>query len=106
MDGLPYVTQGSLELSELEQFREALGLTEILQISLKGAPLARAEAGPPDLEQALAALAEGKIRAIQVRYLFEGDQWIDTLLREAEAVRVIRMKAEDRTRPTTEADGF
>ena len=45
-----------------------------------------------DLRQAVAALQDGRLRGVQVRYEWQGRQWLDTLLRSQEGLRLVRLE--------------
>ena len=89
---MPELTQGVLDEATLEALLDDLtGLTEILEVQIKGGEFSRARRVDEDLRQAVAALRGGQLRGVQVRYLWEGQQWLDTLLRNLEGVRLVRM---------------
>jgi len=90
-------------LSELEDvILDASGLADLfadleahatgVDIRWKGDPTGRAESASPSLAESEAALLAGAGSGVQIRYLYEGTGWWDTLLRVPEGVRVVRMK--------------
>lgn len=68
-------------------------LATILDIRIKGAALAHARDGTPDLETARRVLHAGDALGVQIRYLHQGTEWIDTLLRGPHGTRLVRMRA-------------
>jgi hypothetical protein len=92
---LPDVYQAELDADTYEDlFADWARLEGPLQLSLK-----RSEHGYVDAEQqpslrtAKQQLESGLARALQARYAYEGDVWIDTLLRHAHGFRLIRTRA-------------
>ena len=89
---MPELTQGVLDEPTLQALLDDLtGLTEILEVLTKGGEFTRAQRVDEDLRQAVAALTAGRVRGVQVRYLWEGQQWLDTLLQGPEGVRLVRV---------------
>ena len=89
---LPELQEGLLWSSEVQAFFSDLAArAEVIGIVTKGGEMIRAEAGPITLEQAQASLASRTVHGVQVRYLFEGREWCDTLLWVGEQVRLIRL---------------
>lgn len=99
----PLGDQEEIKLAELHQghldpmgveslFRDLGECTEILGVSIKGGALRRAQ-GTPSLEQARNGLLGGRIRGVQIRYVFEGQEWWDTLIAQPPGARLVRMKA-------------
>lgn len=90
---LAELTQGRLDEPTLTALLDDLSeLTEILEVLTKGGECARAERSQPDLREAVAALQAGQLRGVQVRYLWDGQQWLDTLLRGPDGVRLVRVQ--------------
>lgn len=94
---LPQLTQGDLDDQALRDLVDDLtSLTEILEIKVKGSSIKKAEDTTLHLRQAVAALHQGKVHGVQVRYLWQESEWFDTLMRVPTGIRVIRMKIEPR----------
>lgn len=74
---------------------DLLGVATLLGVSTKGGACTTANEpdGPPaeQLQLAVRALRIGAIRGLQVRYLLEGRQWWDTLIRIETGVRLVRI---------------
>jgi len=66
---------------------------QVLSVLLKGGAEVLAEGGDVALSEALSMLKEGRVRAVQVRYVHRGKAWTDTLLRTASGYRVVRIAA-------------
>lgn len=74
-------------------FTDIGALAEVLEVAVKGRPLAHAQEGVVDLATARAALLSGAVMGVQVRYRHRGVEWWDTLIRVAEGVKLVRMEA-------------
>lgn len=92
---LPDVYQGHLDEAALGAYAADLAaLAGPIQVSVKSAERAYVdEALQPSVEEALAALAAGRVRAVQLRYRHETVSWTDTLFRAAGGYRLVRMQA-------------
>lgn len=66
---------------------------QVLSVLLKGGAEVLAEGGDVALSEALSMLKQGRVRAVQVRYVHRGKAWTDTLLRTANGYRVVRIAA-------------
>lgn len=86
--------QAELDASTLDAlFADLAAHAEIFEVRSKGGARAMAGAEALSLEQARALLAAGAVRGIQIRYRFEGEVWLDTLLAGPTAVRLVRARA-------------
>ena len=74
-------------LADLEE------LTDVQQILVKEGPEAHADGAPLSLDQARMLLLTGSVRGVQLRYRHEGVEWIDTLVRGPETIRLLRIEA-------------
>lgn len=74
-------------LADLEE------LAEVRQILVKEGPEARAEGTPLNLDQARMLLLTGSVRGVQLRYRHQGVEWIDTLVRGPDTIRLLRVEA-------------
>lgn len=87
----PELTQADLDSETLQQLLQDLGqLTEILEVSVKGGGTQRAQTSHRDLAELAVKLEAGELRGVQVRYLWQGQHWLDTLMRTPTGVRIIR----------------
>lgn len=69
-------------------FADLADLTEIDEVLIKGAT--SSHAGTAGLAEARLALDSGAARAIQIRYRWAGQAWLDTLMRTPGGVRLVR----------------
>lgn len=82
------LTTADLDPSTLAAlFADLEALTEIDEVLIKGATTSHA--GVAGLAQARLALEHGA-RAIQIRYRWAGQAWLDTLMRTPDGVRLVR----------------
>lgn len=85
---LPRLTTADLDPATLDAlFADLTGLTEIDEVLVKGD--ATSYAGQSGLAEARRALAAGA-RGIQIRYRWDGESWLDTLLRIPTGIRLVR----------------
>lgn len=92
---LAELTRSALDAETLQALLEDLtSLTDILEVTTKGAELQRADKTTLTLWQAVEALQAGELRGVQVRYHWRGEEWLDTLLRVPGGTRIVRIKAE------------
>jgi len=76
----------------LALFSDLSGMVEIDEILLKGGPQSRAVEQPLSLEEARAALEQGRAMGVQIRYRYQGRPWWDTLLRTPHGIRIVRIQ--------------
>ena len=91
---LPDLQDAILSSAQLDAlFADLAEHATIGEIILKGGATQRANPrAKPSLEEALAALRAGTTRGVQIRYLHEGSEWWDTLMRTQEGVRLVRIE--------------
>lgn len=93
---LPPVHQAVLDHETLLQLaRDIEGCTELIDVSVKyGRDLRAQECGVDALAPGeLVALVEaGQLAGVQLRYMFEGAQWWDTLLHRPDGVHLTRIR--------------
>ncbi len=88
---LPTLTSADLDPATLEAlFADLEALADIEEVQIKGASATRA--GLTDLAEARRALAYGA-HGVQIRYRWEGQGWLDTLLRTPGGLRLVRSPA-------------
>lgn len=91
-DALPDVHEGELDEATLDALvGDILRETRVLSVLTKGGAESLSEGATVALPDAVALLRAGRVRAVQVRYVFQGAHWTDTLLRGATGVRVVRI---------------
>src|SRR5208282_6032661 len=90
---LSELQEGLLDADDLHAlFGDIAERATVTGIVTKGGELQRAVADPITLEQAHSRLVTRVVHGVQVRYLFDGREWCDTLLRDGEQVRLVRME--------------
>lgn len=76
-------------------FNDLEAHANVLDVITKGGPVQQSPGTQIPLREAQALLAEGRVRGVQVRYVWEGEEWRDTLLATADGIRLVRMKRHD-----------
>jgi|AntDeeMinimDraft_5_1070356.scaffolds.fasta_scaffold28716_2 hypothetical protein len=90
----PDLNQGVLDEATLRQYFEDLAHAEVFAVMVKGGPERYANESAVELGTAR-ELFDGELcHGIQVRYLWQGDEWWDTLFRTAGGVKLVRIKHE------------
>lgn len=91
---LPEVQVGELDGALFEAyFSDLVECADVRAVTVKAGPETHAEEPRVSLEQAHMLLLVGSVRGVQIRYLFEGVEWIDTLVAQGDCVRLIRIAA-------------
>ena len=81
-EDLPDLHESLLDEATLDQlFVDLEALAEIIEVQLKGAPQRMTDARSVPLAEAHDLLKSGAVRAVQIRYVHEGKQWWDTVMR-------------------------
>jgi hypothetical protein len=89
---LPDVHEALLDAStERALLTDIEALTELLGVTLKGAPTEMVTERPLSLAEALGAWRAGLARGMQLRYRHDGVEWWDTLLRTPAGTRLVRI---------------
>lgn len=93
---LPEMCEACLNDEELRALgQDLVNCTELVSISCKGAARSytpdRSEIG---LDEALSALMDARLHAIQVRYRYQGFEWTDTLMHSPAGIRLVRCRHE------------
>lgn len=90
---LPELLESTLEpAAVLDMARQIDAHAKILEVLRKGAPQTHTPTGDGNLWDAVNELLNCQCRGIQVRYEFDGETWVDTLMRTPNGIRVIRMR--------------
>lgn len=90
---LPTLTQSVLDEATLQSLiSDLLQCTQILELTTKGGEQLRAQKEKSQLPELVAGLKAGAFRGLQIRYLWEEKEWIDTLLATPEGLRLIRIE--------------
>ena len=91
---LPDVQESVVDAATIDRlFFDLSQLAEIVDVKIKAAKEAYASAAAPTLTAARAALAARHALGVQLRYRYQGVEWIDTLFAVADGFRIVRMQA-------------
>ena len=91
---LPELHQAELGPETLEAlFADLQTLTQILTVIPKAT---RGHIQPEyiSLAQGRELILNGKLRGLQIRYMYDGDEWWDTLIITSNGIRITRIKQE------------
>jgi hypothetical protein len=92
---LPALHQSLLDDATLAAlFRDLDACTRIVGVLAKRAARGQSDERPLCFDEARDAFLAGGLRSIQVRYLYNGEEWWDTLLRTPQGVRIVRIRQE------------
>jgi hypothetical protein len=89
MEPLPDLQVALLDPETLAALERDLGALPDLDVRTKGGPRSRTDDAPTSLSAAFGALRDGRVRAVQVRYRFDGVAWCDTLT-GGDGIRLVR----------------
>lgn len=90
---VPLLVEGLIDAAALRQlFADLAEAATVLGVREKGAPAAYCEAEPLAAAEAAARLLSGAARAVQVRYVYGGHEWVDTILALPGGFRVVRCR--------------
>lgn len=93
-DLLAPVYEGALDGATFEDYLADLEeLADVERVLVKESAEARAEGAPLSLDQARMLLLTGAVRGVQIRYRHESVEWIDTLVRGTDVIRLLRVQA-------------
>jgi hypothetical protein len=91
---MPSLVEAMLSEAEVDQlFAELSTHAKVLSALGKSAAHDHANTGLV-LAEAKRQLFSGTVRAVQIRYVYEGSEWTDTLFRQPTGVRMVRCKHE------------
>ena len=91
----PAMCDSLLDVATVEQlFTDLAACTEILEVREKGQPCEHSDQQTIPLESARDRFLAGHCRAVQIRYLHDGYEWIDTLLQTPQGIRCVRVRVE------------
>lgn len=92
MEPLPDLYSDELDAAALSALiADIEAHAHVSEVLVKGAATVHATAVRPSFSQACASLSAGNIRAVQVRYRWDGRDWSDTVLRTTAGFKVVRM---------------
>ena len=75
-------------------FRDLAACTQVLSITPKTSAMGHTN-GTITLVEAAAGLQDGSLRGAQVRYLYDDQEWCDTLIATPAGLRVVRICTQD-----------
>jgi hypothetical protein len=88
---LPEMREGLLLADDLTTlFADISSCTTVLDVLEKGGAQRYAEAGRVTLDAARERLVSGAVRAVQVRYRYDGFEWSDTVMSLPTGFRLVR----------------
>jgi hypothetical protein len=89
---LPDVYDGSLNRAQLlTVVADIEAATQVLAVNLKRLRNAHSDEQPVSLRSAVELLLEGTVTGVQVRYVYTGREYWDTLLRTPDGFRIVRI---------------
>ncbi|HQR05520.1 MAG TPA: hypothetical protein PLN21_01795 [Gemmatales bacterium] len=92
LEPLPAIWDKLLDSATLDQyFKDLATYAEIISVHEKQSPSDHVGENPIDLPLAREKMMTGEVRAVQIRYRFEDQEWCDTLLHQALGVKLVRM---------------
>jgi hypothetical protein len=90
---LPDLQRGIIELAQVDElFADIAAEARLLQVIPKWASRTVVQADKVTLEEARELLADGRVNAIQVRYLHGQREWRDKLTRSPEGIQIVRIE--------------
>lgn len=90
----PEINQGLLDDETLAQYFRDLEHAKVFAVMVKGAPKNYANKRNLELSTGRSLFEDGVAHGLQIRYLWEGDEWWDTLSRTDEGTRLVRITHE------------
>lgn len=91
---LPELTEGLLDPATLERlFADLEACAEVLEVLTKLGPQERVTGSVrPSLAEAHDLLRAGGVRGVQIRYRYQGQEWLDTLLVRPAGTLLVRIQ--------------
>lgn len=88
------VYEGELDGATFEDYLADLEeLADVHRVLVKESAEVRGEGTSLSLDQARMLLLTGAVRGVQIRYRHESIDWVDTLVRGTDAIRLLRVEA-------------
>jgi hypothetical protein len=92
---LPDLHESILDEATLDQlFTDIEALTRVVEVIPKTVSQGYVQEGSISLDEGRQMLRDGDCRALQVRYLYDGALWWDTLMAQPNGTRVVRIRHE------------
>ncbi len=93
MKDLPELQDALLDEATVDQlFQDIAGHTQVLEIIPKHQQRGYVEDQSISMEQARQLLRDRACRAVQLRYVYDGAQWWDTLMPQPDGTRLVRIR--------------
>jgi len=73
-------------------FTDLSAMAQVLEVRVKGGAQAYAGGASVGLLEARGSFERREVLGVQVRYLHDGGEWCDTLMRAGDAVRIVRVR--------------
>ncbi len=92
MNELAPLHESILDDATVDQlFQDIASLTQVIEVIPKTSDRGYVPEHSIPLEDAREMLRQGAVRAVQIRYVYDGVQWWDTLMVHPRGVRVVRI---------------
>jgi hypothetical protein len=93
---LPGLDVAVLDLATVEQLFFDIGAAgTLLGVQVKGGAEAHASDADGSLAAARDAFIERRAHGVQIRYVYAGEEWCDTLLAVGDGARLVRLRVAD-----------
>jgi len=93
---LPQVREAMLQDDEVAALiRDLRACAQVHEILVRSAPRQQPSSGTVTLDEAAQMLMERTVRGVQIRYRFDGFDWMDTLMPVAEGIKLVRIRVEE-----------
>lgn len=90
---MPELTQARLDAATLDQlFIDIATCTKVIDVTAKLAATQMVPQRKLTLDDAHALIRTRGVRGVQIRYLYDGSEWWDTIIVNGDEVRVVRIQ--------------
>jgi hypothetical protein len=90
---MPELTQARLDAATLDQlFIDIATCTKVIDVTAKLAATQMAPQRKLSLDDAHELIRTRGVRGVQIRYLYDGSEWWDTIIVNGDEVRVVRIQ--------------
>ena len=92
IEPLPLMWDGFLDAATLQQyFTDLFNHAHIIAVTEKQSATENAGPDSLDLARAQLRLVNGQAQRLQIRYLYDDRQWCDTLIRQGDRIKLVRI---------------
>lgn len=92
-DQMPDMFEACWSIEQVQQlFADIMAGAEVEHVQVRHQVAAGLKDQSMSISEAQQLFLEGRAQAIQIRYLFDGQKWSDTLMPQESDVRVIRLQ--------------